>query len=67
MHLHQRRKTPPMRDWVETWTKPLKRPEWMNLGLWKQIPETICIRIVRYSVTGRRCGVGGGGRGGGGF
>ena len=53
MHLHQRRKTPPMRDWVETWTKPLKRPEWMNLGLWKQIPETICIRIVRYSVTGR--------------
>jgi hypothetical protein len=25
----------------------------MNLALWEQIPETIRIRIVRYSVTGR--------------
>jgi hypothetical protein len=53
MHLHQRRKTSPLRDWIETWTKPLKRPDWMSLALWEQIPQTIQIRIVRYSVTGR--------------
>jgi DDE family transposase len=53
MHLHQRRKTHPLRDWIETWTKPLKRPDWMSLTLWAQIPPTIQIRIVRYSVIGR--------------
>jgi hypothetical protein len=53
MHLHQRRKTHPLRDCIETWTKPLKRPNWMSLALWEQIPQTLSIRIVRYSVTGR--------------
>jgi hypothetical protein len=53
MHLHQRRKTSPMRDWIETWTRPVKRPEWMSLALWERIPATIDIRIMRYSVVGR--------------
>lgn len=53
MHLHQRRKTSPMRDWIETWNRPVKRPEWMSLALWERIPETLDIRIVRYSVVGR--------------
>jgi hypothetical protein len=53
MHLHQRRKTSPLRDWIETWTKPVKCPDWMNLALWQQMPETIRIRIVRYTVRGR--------------
>jgi hypothetical protein len=53
MHLHQRRKTSPMRDWIETWTRPVKRPEWMSPALWERIPATIDIRIVRYRVVGR--------------
>ena len=53
MHLHQRRKPGALRDYIETWTKPLLRPAWMSLALWEQIPESINIRIVRYSVVGR--------------
>jgi hypothetical protein len=53
MHLHQARKPGALRDYIETWTKPLRCPEWMSLELWEQIPEMISIRIVRYSVVGR--------------
>lgn len=53
MHLHQRRKPGALRDCIETWTRPLLRPAWMSLALWEQIPESINIRIVRYSVAGR--------------
>jgi Transposase DDE domain len=53
MHLHQRRKTSAMRDWIETWARPVKRPEWMSPALWERIPAKISIRIVRYTVTGR--------------
>lgn len=53
LRLHQRRPTQAMKDWIETWTRPLKCPEWMSESMWKLIPATLSVRIVRYTVRGR--------------
>ena len=55
MRLHQRRSTQPFRDVIETWTRPIKRPEWMSEARWAQLPAQIQVRIVRYSVNRRNC------------
>ena len=60
--LHQRRSSDFRRgqrlgkdDHLVTWTRP-KRPDWVSEELYAQIPETLTLREVRFSVTvpGRR-------------
>jgi len=49
--LHQRRPTKALADCVEVWTRPPKRPDWMNESIWQRLPETLSVRIVRYTVN----------------
>jgi hypothetical protein len=51
MRLHQRRPTQALADYLETWTRPPKRPDWMSESLWQLLPETLNVRIVRYTVN----------------
>ena len=53
MRLHHKRKTKHLRDYIEIWDKPVKCPEWLSPAIWEQLPQTLSIRIVRYSVNGR--------------
>lgn len=50
MRLHQRRPTRWMKDYLETWTRPIKRPHWMSEALWASLPAELTIRIVRYTL-----------------
>jgi hypothetical protein len=55
MRLHQRRPTGAAKDHSETWTRPLKRPQWMSEAMWLSLPEQLTIRIVRHVVPRRGC------------
>jgi hypothetical protein len=50
MRLHQRRKTSPLKDWIETWIKPEVCPKWMTPAAWAALPPTLSVRLVRYAV-----------------
>jgi Transposase DDE domain len=49
--LHQRRPTPALADTLQTWTRPLVRPEWMSESVWNESPAELTVRIVRYTVN----------------
>jgi hypothetical protein len=51
VRLHQRRPTQALADYLQTWTRPLQRPGWMNESTWNLLPETLSVRIVRYPVN----------------
>ena len=53
--LHQRRKTARTRG-VERWRRADKAPVWMTPQQWRELPDSIEVRIVRYTITirGRR-------------
>lgn len=51
MRLNQRRPTQALADYLETWTRPPRRPEWMSELIWRSLPKTLTVRIVRYTVT----------------
>ena len=53
--LHQRRKTTRTRG-IERWRRENKPPVWMTAAQWLALPESIDVRIVRYTVAirGRR-------------
>ena len=55
MRLHQRRPVRWMKDHLETWTRPAKRPHWMSEALWSSLPAELTIRIVRYTVPRKGC------------
>lgn len=55
MRLHQRRPVRWAKDHLEVWTRPLKRPDWMNEAMWLSLPEQLTIRIVRYIVPRKGC------------
>lgn len=55
MRLHQRRPTQWAEDVLETWSRPVKRPEWMSEQAWLSLPESLTIRIVRYAVPHKGC------------
>jgi hypothetical protein len=51
--LHQRRRFRPRDgrcigpgEWLMTWHKPLKRPDYLSAEEWAQVPETIPVRII---------------------
>jgi hypothetical protein len=50
--LHQRRKTTRRRG-IERWRREGKAPAWMTHGQWLALPESIDVRIVRYTITAR--------------
>jgi len=39
-------------DRLITWTRP-QRPSWMSVDEYEQMPETLTLRMVRYSLVGR--------------
>jgi hypothetical protein len=51
MRLHQRRPPRALADHRETWTRPPTRPRWMSEAIWQLLPETLSVRIVRYTVA----------------
>jgi hypothetical protein len=53
--LHQRRPMQWAKDHVETWTRPVKRPDWMSQAMWLSLPEQFTVRIVRYVVPRKGC------------
>jgi hypothetical protein len=55
MRLHQRRPTGALMDCLHTWTRPLKRPDWMNESIWNTLPAELTVRIVRYAVNRKGC------------
>lgn len=55
MRLHQRRPVQWAKDYLETWTRPQKRPHWMSETLWSSLPAELTIRIVRYTVPRKGC------------
>jgi hypothetical protein len=55
VRLHQRRPTRFAGDSVETWTKPAIPPRWMSDALWQSLPQTLAVRVVRYTVNRRGC------------
>ncbi len=55
MRLHQRRPTQWSKDVQQTWPRPVKRPEWMSEKVFSSLPETLAIRIVRYTVPRKGC------------
>ena len=55
VRLHQRRPTQGLRDYLETWTRPPKRPDWMSESIWQSLPETLSVRLVRYTVARKGC------------
>jgi hypothetical protein len=55
--LHQRRPAPALADVVQTWTRPVERPEWMSESAWSALPAELTVRIVRYTVNRKGCRV----------
>ena len=55
VRLHQRRPVHWGKDHLQTWTRPPQRPHWMSQTLWLSLPETLTIRIVRYTVPRKGC------------
>ncbi|MBA3777168.1 MAG: IS4 family transposase [Betaproteobacteria bacterium] len=55
MRLHQRRPVQWAKDHLEVWTRPPKRPDWMNEATWSSLPAELTIRIVRYTVPRKGC------------
>lgn len=51
MRLHQRRPVQWMKDHLERWERPVKRPQWMSEAMWSSLPEQLTVRIVRYTVA----------------
>ena len=41
-------------DTLVTWTRPL-RPSWMSVEEYEQIPETLTLRMLRYSLEAKGC------------
>jgi hypothetical protein len=50
--LHQRRKTTSRRG-IDRWLRPDKPPVWMTPQQWLALPESIDVRIVRYTIRAR--------------
>jgi hypothetical protein len=55
MRLHQRRPTQWAKDYIETWTRPEKRPHWMDEATWSSLPAELAVRVVRYAVPRKGC------------
>ena len=55
MRLHQRRPVQWAKDQRVLWTRPQKRPHWMNEALWSSLPAELTVRIVRYTVPRKGC------------
>ena len=55
MRLHQRRPAGSLADAPQTWTRPLKRPDWMSESIWNALPAELTVRIVRYRVNRKGC------------
>ncbi len=53
VRLHQRRPVRFARDYIETWTKPVKPPHWMSDALWQSLPQSLSVRVVRYTINRR--------------
>lgn len=51
MRLHQRRPIPAPVDVLQTWTRPIERPEWMSESVWNALPAELTVRVVRYTVN----------------
>lgn len=51
MRLHQRRPVQWMKDHLEHWERPDKRPHWMSETVWSSLPAELSVRIVRYTVA----------------
>jgi hypothetical protein len=57
MRLQQRRPTEALADSRQTWTRPVKRPEWMDESAWNRLPAELTVRVVRYAVNRKGCRV----------
>jgi hypothetical protein len=55
MRLHQRRPTQWAKEQPLTWTRPARRPPWIDPMLWSSLPGQLSIRIVRYTVPRKGC------------
>jgi len=53
LRLHQRRPTQALADYLQTWTRPPQRPDWMSESTWQSLPQQLVVRIVRYVVNQR--------------
>jgi len=44
-------------DYLQTWAKPAGRPKWLTAAEWAQLPDTLCVRVLRVAVRhpGFRC------------
>lgn len=40
-------------DQIVRWTRPVKAPAWMSPEQWNEMPETLEVREVRYSISGK--------------
>lgn len=41
-------------DQIVRWLRPAQRPAWMSLRQWRQLPETLLVREIRYTLPYRK-------------